>query len=163
MATKKTKKRATRKSAAKKRPVSRKPARKAARKRAAARTVAAPATRIGVITHTELASADPPATRTWCERVLGWKFGTPMPTPTGPYHMWRSANDTGGGIRENNPPEVPGTIPYCEVADIQATFAKAIAAGATEMVGPMALPSGMGWIAIVAAPGGVAIGFWAMK
>lgn len=154
-----TQKKATRKSAARKRTASRKPA----RKRAAARTVAARSIRAGVITHTELASADPPATRTWCETVLGWKFGTPVPTPTGPYLMWRFANDTGGGIRANNPPEIPGSIPYCEVADIRAAFSKAIASGATERVGPMALPDGMGWIAIVAAPGGVAIGFWAMK
>jgi predicted enzyme related to lactoylglutathione lyase len=99
----------------------------------------------------------------WCEKVLGWKFGEAMPTPAGPYHMWRFPNDTGGGIRANNPPEVPGSIPYCEVTDIRATFAKAIAAGATEMLGPQELPAGMGWIAIVTAPGGVAIGFWSMK
>jgi hypothetical protein len=29
------------------------------------------------------------------------------------------------------------------------------------MFRPEQLPGGMGWIAIVAAPGGVAIGFWA--
>ncbi len=136
--------------------------RKSAPKRAS-RTVAAPAIRLGVITHTELASGDPPSTRTWCERVLGWKFTQPMLTPTGPYHMWRFANNTGGGIRANNPPEVPGSIPYCEVADIRSTFKKALDAGATEMLGPQELPAGMGWIAIVAAPGGVPIGFWSMK
>jgi len=124
---------------------------------------AAPKVRPGLITHTELASANPPATRAWCEKVLGWKFGQAVPTPTGPYHMWRFDNGTGGGIRATNPPEAPGSIPYCEVADIQAAFSKALAAGATEMFRPEALPSGMGWIAIVAAPGGVAIGFWAMK
>ncbi len=86
-----------------------------------------------------------------------------MPTPTGPYHMWRFANGTGGGIRSNNPPEVPGTIPYCEVADIKATFAQALKAGATEMFRPEPLPGGIGWIAIVSAPGGVAIGFWSLK
>ena len=67
------------------------------------------------------------------------------------------------GIRANNPPEVPGTIPYCEVANIQATYSKALSAGATGMFPPDQLPGGMGWIAIVAAPGGVAIGFWAKK
>jgi predicted enzyme related to lactoylglutathione lyase len=133
----------------------------AARKRAAA--PAPPKIRPGVITHTELASADPEATRAWCATVLGWKFGPSMPTPAGPYHMWRFGNDTGGGIRAHNPPEVPGSIPYCEVADIRATFKKALANGATEMVGPMALPGGMGWIAIVAAPGRVPIGFWALE
>jgi predicted enzyme related to lactoylglutathione lyase len=160
----------TRKSTAKK--SAKKIASKAAAKRAESRRPAAkraapkaatPALRLGVITHTELASSDPAATQRWCEKVLGWKFGEAVSTPTGPYRMWRFANDTGGGIRENNPPEVPGSIPYCEVASIRATFSKAIASGATEMVGPMALPNNMGWIAIVAAPGGVAIGFWSTK
>jgi uncharacterized protein len=151
----------------------RKTAKKAAKKRAAARRpkaaarssrkAAAPKVRPGVITHTELASADPTATRAWCAKVLGWKFGEAMPTPAGPYHMWGFGNGTGGGIRANNPPEVPGTIPYCEVVDIHSTFSQALAAGATEMAAPEQLPGGMGWIAIVAAPGGVAIGFWAKK
>ena len=121
---------------------------------------AAPQTSHGLITHTELASADPPATRGWCEKVLGWKFGQVMPTPTGPYHTWRFENGTGGGIRANHPHEVPGSIPYCEVKDIRGTYARALSAGATGMMQPAPLPGGMGWIAIVSAPGGVAIGFW---
>jgi predicted enzyme related to lactoylglutathione lyase len=83
-----------------------------------------------------------------------------MPTPTGPYLMWRFDNGTGGGIRAHNPPEVPGSIPYCEVKDIRGTYAKALEMGATGMMPPEEIPGGMGWIAIVAAPGGVAIGFW---
>jgi len=117
----------------------------------------------GVITHTELASQDPAATRTWCRTVLGWSFGEPMPTPSGPYHMWRFPNGTGGGIRANNPPERPGSIPYCQVGSIQAAYQKALANGAKEMLSPQELPGGMGWIAIVTAPGGVPIGFWSMK
>lgn len=135
----------------------------ASRPRRAAPKAAEPQIRHGIITHTELASADPVATKSWCERVLGWKFGQPMPTPGGPYHMWQFPNQTGGGIRANNPPEVPGSIPYCEVVDIQAIYSAALEAGATPMMEPEQIPGGMGWIAIVAAPGGVAIGFWAMK
>src|SRR6266850_740968 len=114
------------KKAAKKRSTTVRPKRAAA----SSRKAAAPKVRAGVITHTELASADPPATRAWCQKVLGWKFGQSVPTPTGPYHMWRFENVAGGGIRANNPPEVPGSIPYSEVADIHATFSKALAAGA---------------------------------
>lgn len=138
-------------------------ARRTKRAAGASRKAVASRVRAGLITHTELASADPSATRTWCAKVLGWKFGPAMPTPAGPHHMWRFANDTGGGIRANNPPEVPGSIPYCEVASIQATYSKALASGATEMLPPQELPGGMGWIAIVAAPGRVAIGFWSTK
>jgi predicted enzyme related to lactoylglutathione lyase len=150
-----------------KRPAARRPSarRSPPRRRPAPSRAAQPATpsRLGVITHTELASADPAATKAWCQAVLGWHFAMPMETPTGPYHMWRFENDTGGGIRANHPPETPGSIPYCEVADIRAAFDKAIDSGATEMLAPEALPGGMGWIAIVSAPGGVAIGFWSMK
>lgn len=159
-ATKKTVKRVAKKSAksvAKKPSTTRRPKRAAA----ASRKAVVPNLRAGVITHTELASADPPATRAWCQKVLGWKFGQAMSTPTGPYHMWQFENGTGGGIRGNNPPEVPGSIPYCEVGNIHATFSKAVTAGATAMFGPEQIPGGMGWIAIVAAPGGVPIGFWA--
>ena len=147
------------KKVAKKRSTTRRPKRATA----SSRKAAAPKLRPGVITHTELASANPLATRDWCQKVLGWKFGQAVPTPAGPYHMWQFANGTGGGIRANNPPEVPGTIPYCEVANIQATYAKALAAGATEMFPPDQLPGGMGWIAIVSVPGGVPIGFWSKK
>ena len=45
----------------------------------------------------------PLATETWARIVLGWKFGEPVPTPGGPYHMWRFENETGGGIRSSNP------------------------------------------------------------
>lgn len=152
-----------RKKAAKKTKAKARSPRRAAPKRAPAQAAAAPVDRRGVITHTELASADPPATKAWCEKVLGWQFGPSMSTPSGPYHMWRFPIGTGGGIRANNPPETPGSIPYCEVEDIHATYAEALARGATEMLSPQQLPEGMGWIAIVAAPGGVAFGFWSMK
>jgi predicted enzyme related to lactoylglutathione lyase len=166
MAKRKSKKKKSRKVVRKR--AARRPARKTASRRSAKprRKAAAPAAakiRQGLITHTELASTDPAATEAWCANVLAWKFAPPMPTPTGPYRMWRFDNQTGGGIRTNNPPEVPGSIPYCEVADIRATYAKAIAAGASEMLAPQALPGGMGWIAIVDAPGGVAIGLWSQK
>jgi predicted enzyme related to lactoylglutathione lyase len=163
------KKRGARKVVAKRparRTATRRPARKAAKRPARRRAPSAnrpPAVRNGLITHTELASADPPATRAWCATVLGWQFGEAMPTPTGPYHMWRFSNDTGGGIRANNPPETPGSIPYCEVSSIQETWDLALRNGGTEMLAPQELPGGMGWIAVIAAPGGVPIGFWAMK
>jgi predicted enzyme related to lactoylglutathione lyase len=121
------------------------------------------AARLNAVTHTELASNDPDATRAWCESVLGWKFDRSVPTPTGPYFMWQTKMGTGGGIRANNPPEGPGSIPYVEFSDIKAAFSKAIKSGAVEMFGPNKLPGDAGWIAIVAAPGGVTIGFWAQK
>ena len=96
-----TSKRSSRRAAprrAKSRPTAKKSARRAPARRASRPSPAA-FDRTGVITHTELGSTDPLATRDWAREVLGWEFGPPMPTPTGDYHMWRFENGTGGGIR----------------------------------------------------------------
>jgi predicted enzyme related to lactoylglutathione lyase len=119
--------------------------------------------RNGVITHTELASADPAATMAWAKTALGWKFGEAVPTPSGPYHMWRFETGTGGGIRSLNQGETSGATPYCEVPAIRAAWDKALEAGATAMMQPAEIQGGMGWIAVVSAPGGVPVGLWAPK
>src|SRR5262245_10741502 len=61
----------------------------------------------GWITHTELASNDPSATKAWCATVLGWTFKPSFPTPAGEYHLFAYSDNGGGGIRSTNPPEVP--------------------------------------------------------
>jgi predicted enzyme related to lactoylglutathione lyase len=73
------------------------------------------------------------------------------------YHLFAYSDKGGGGIRRNNPPEVPGSIPYVHVDDIRAAFASAIGAGAEEMVPPTPVMEGV-TIAIVRVPGGVPIG-----
>ena len=113
----------------------------------------------GSITHTELASADPVATKAWCAKVLGWAFKPSFPIPGGgDYHLFAYSDKGGGGIRPSNPPEVPGSIPYVNVADTRAAFEKALREGAEEMFPPERIMEGI-TIAIVRAPGGVAIGF----
>jgi predicted enzyme related to lactoylglutathione lyase len=112
----------------------------------------------GWITHTELASSDPAATKAWCATVLGWTFKPSFPTPGGEYHLFAYSDKGGGGIRSNNPPEVPGSIPYIHVADARASFEKALREGAEAMVPPERVMEGV-TIAIVRAPGGVPIGF----
>lgn len=142
-----------------------KSSRKAVRK-PAKKAASPPARKIrpGFVSHTELASNDPPATKAWATKVLGWKFMPPMAMPNGSqYHMWDFGNQTGGGIRGNGPQEPPGTVPYVEVNDIKAAHKKAVDAGAVSLLAPDPIPGGMGWIAVVQAPGGVAVGFWATK
>ncbi len=113
----------------------------------------------GWITHTELASSDPNATKMWCQEVLGWAFSPSFPMGAGDeYHLFAYSDQGGGGIRRNNPPEVPGSIPYVHVQDAQAAFEKAIEAGAEEMLPPTRVMEGV-TTAIVRAPGGVPIGF----
>ena len=145
---------------AQRRPAKRKQATK--KKKAAARP-AARKIRPGFISHTELASSAPEATVAWAKAALGWKFGPAMPTPNGPYHMWSFGDNQGGGVRSTAPSERPGTVPYVEVPAIKPAFEKALKAGATAMMPPSMIPGDNGWIAIVFAPGGVPIGFWAQK
>lgn len=112
----------------------------------------------GHVTHTELASADPSATKAWCQEVLGWTFMPSVPMEGGAYHLFAYSEQGGGGIRRNNPPEVPGSVPYVHVEDCQAAFDRAVEAGAEEMLAPIRVMEGV-TTAIVRAPGGVAIGF----
>ena len=111
----------------------------------------------GWITHTDLASADPQATKAWAEKVIGWTFKTPFPSPHGDVHLFTYSDKGGGAIRKNNPPEIPGSIPYVHVSDCQAMYDKALREGAEEMMSPTPVMKGV-TIAIVRAPGGVPIG-----
>ena len=114
----------------------------------------------GWITHTDLASADPAATKAWAAKVLGWTFTMDLPIPNGggQVHLFAYSEKGGGAIRRNNPPEQPGSIPYVHVADAQAAYDRALAEGAEEMLSPTRVMEGV-TVAIVRAPGGVPIGF----
>ena len=112
----------------------------------------------GWITHTDLASTNPTATKAWCIEVLGWTFRPAMSLPNGgELHLFAYSDKSGGAIRPNNPPELPGSLPYIHVADARAAFEKALREGAEEMMAPTRVMEGV-TIAIVRAPGGVPIG-----
>jgi uncharacterized protein len=112
----------------------------------------------GWITHTEFASSDPAATKAWCATVLGWTFKPSFSTPGGEYHLFTYSDKGGGGIRSNNPPELPGSVPYVHVPDARAAFEMALREGAEAMMAPERVMEGV-TIAVVRAPGGVPIGF----
>ncbi|SRR5258708_7748844 len=113
----------------------------------------------GWITHTELASSDPAATKVWCAKVLGWTFKPSFPLPGGgEYHLFAYSDKGGGGIRKTNPSEAPGSSFSVHVADARAAFEKALGAGAEEILPPTQVMPGV-TIAIVRAPGGVPVGF----
>lgn len=112
----------------------------------------------GWITHTDLASLDPAATKAWCEKVLGWTFNLSLPVPGGKIHLFAYSAQGGGGVRPANPPELPGSIPYVQVPDAADAFAKALKQGAEEMMPPTRVMEGV-TVAVVRAPGGVPIGF----
>ena len=112
----------------------------------------------GSITHTDLASTDPAATRAWCETVLGWSFQQPLATEQGDYHLFAYSDVGGGGIRGTNPDEAPGSTPTVHVENTQSAYDTALRAGATSVRPPTRVMEGV-CVAMVRAPGGVLIGF----
>jgi predicted enzyme related to lactoylglutathione lyase len=112
----------------------------------------------GWITHTELSSTDPVATRAWCAEVLGWSFQLPFPTPGGDYHLFAYSDSGGGGIRQTAPDEAPGSTPTVHVENTQSAYDAALAAGAESVSPPTVVMRGV-CTAMVRAPGGVLIGF----
>jgi hypothetical protein len=113
----------------------------------------------GWITHTDLSSTDPAATKAWCERVLGWTFVATVPTEDGgEYHLFAYSDQGGGGVRAVDAGEAPGSVPFVHVADAQAAFDAAVEAGAEPLVPPRRVMAGV-TTAVVRAPGGVSVGF----
>jgi hypothetical protein len=112
----------------------------------------------GWITHTELASTDPAATKKWCAEVLGWEFTASFPAPDGDYHLFAYSDKGGGGIRQTNPSENPGSTPFVHVENVKTAFEKALENGAEPVMPPNKAMEGVG-LALVKAPGGVLIGF----
>ena len=112
----------------------------------------------GWITHTDLSSTDPEATRDWCADVLGWTFQPAFSTPRGDYHLFAYSESGGGGIRQAPPGEMPGSTPTVHVENTHAAYDAALAAGATSITPPTKVMDGV-CIAMVQAPGGVHIGF----
>lgn len=113
----------------------------------------------GWITHTELQSADPLATKSWCAKVLGWTFTQTMPMPEGgDYHLFAYSDKGGGGIRGLMPSESPGSSFTVHVADAHEAYAQALTEGAEPVTPPFRVMEGV-TIAVVKAPGGVRVGF----
>jgi predicted enzyme related to lactoylglutathione lyase len=77
--------------------------------------------------------------------------------PGGEYHLFAYSDKGGGGIRPLFPGEAPASTPFVHVANAQAAFDKAIAAGAEAVQKPQRVMEGV-TIAMVRAPGGVLIG-----
>ncbi|HEX5512991.1 MAG TPA: hypothetical protein VFY81_01215 [Gammaproteobacteria bacterium] len=112
----------------------------------------------GWITHVDIASSDPAASKEWCEAVLGWNFMANLSTPAGEYHLFSYSEKGGGGIRALGPIEAPGCVPFVHVANTQEAFEKAIREGAVEVNAPTKVMEGV-TTALVRAPGGFLIGF----
>ncbi|HEX5465284.1 MAG TPA: VOC family protein [Candidatus Limnocylindrales bacterium] len=95
------------------------------------------------------------------EQAFGWTARTsPMGEGQPDYTEFRLGDQSVAGAWELNP-AIPAEVPsywlvYFWVADLEAAFATAIGAGATEMVGPTSFPGGR--FAIITDPQGAMVG-----
>lgn len=113
---------------------------------------------IGMIVHTELASTDPEATKSFLEEVFGWNFET-LTTPTGKQIAFRTQGGTSGSIRAAQRAESPVSMSYVLVDDIDGAASKIKKMGG-EIVLPRTDVPGMGSFLWFKVPGGPVLACW---
>ncbi|HEV8049267.1 MAG TPA: hypothetical protein VGP88_01605 [Thermoplasmata archaeon] len=109
--------------------------------------------------HVEYASSDPAATRRFLEKIVGFHFD--VMENLGGYGMRKDEvkRGSGTGVRITEKGESPGTIAYLTVMNIDESLAAAQKEGAKVVMPKMEIP-GMGWHAVVHAPGNVMVGLY---
>jgi predicted enzyme related to lactoylglutathione lyase len=109
--------------------------------------------------HVEYASNDPAATRKFLEKTLGFNFR--VVAEMGGYGLRTDEvkKGSGTGVRMMEKGENSGTIAYHTVGNLDDALRAAQAEGAKVVVPKMEVP-GMGWHAIVHAPGDVLVGLY---
>ena len=117
------------------------------------------------LNHAELASSDPAATQKFLEQAFGLKFRE-LGEEMGNYRMHGREDGAQGadiGIRGlMGPTDLPGTVAYFEIPDIDAAVKSVQEAGAKIVMAKTEVP-GVGWLAVYVAPGGVTQGVFQYK
>jgi predicted enzyme related to lactoylglutathione lyase len=107
--------------------------------------------------HLDLSTSDPAAAKKFYGDVFDWNFNDI------PEMNWTGIDvgeGVGGGLGpKQNPDQPTAWTAYVGVDDVDATVAKAAAAGATIMMPRMEVP-GMGWLAVFIDPQGASVGVW---
>ena len=109
--------------------------------------------------HVEYASKNPEATRRFLEKVLGFHFD--VMEAMGGYGMRNDkvARGSGTGVRALEKGESPTTIAYLTVMNLEESLKASQKEGARVIMPKTEIP-GMGWSAVVHAPGDVPIGLF---
>src|SRR5436309_1781774 len=87
----------------------------------------------------EFSSTDPAATRSFLEKVFGWRFES-VKFPMGEYLSFRTPGGGQGGIRPAQAKEIPGSTSYVRVDHLDAARKKVERAG-----GEIVLPRVVSW------------------
>ncbi len=110
----------------------------------------------GSVVHIELVSKEPEKTKKFFHDIFGWKY---QELPEMGYTMIESLSSPGGGLRAPAGQEMPGTVSYILVANIDDALRKSERAGAKILLPKQEVP-GMGWTGMVLVPGGVVQGLY---
>lgn len=114
---------------------------------------------LGMIAHTELVSSDPDATRNFLENAFEWNFQS-ISTPQGELITYETPGGVKGSVRNVRPKEVPISMNYVLVDDLDAAQNKIISLGG-EIVMPRVDVPKMGSFFWFKAPGGPILACWA--
>ena len=112
--------------------------------------------------HVEYASSDPAATRKFLETTLGFHFE--IMENMGGYGLRtdETKQGSGTGVRLVEKGESPGTIAYLTVKNLDESLLAVQKEGAKVVVPKVEVP-GLGWHAVVHAPGNFLLGLYQSK
>lgn len=119
------------------------------------------------VVHFEIGCKDIPKTRKFFSDLLGWEYAPDMPPNMAMLaNLGSMAPEKTDGIGGHltalgHPPHQYVTI-YAQVADIEATLAKANKLGGSTVIPKQEVP-GMGWFAWFKDPEGNMLGLWTPK
>src|SRR5213078_4625059 len=102
--------------------------RDAAGKTVAKRKASTARTDDGTMAFSELSSTDPAATRRFLEKVFAWRFES-LKFPLGEYLSFEAPGGGRGGVRPVQAKEIPGSMNYVRVDDLDGASRKIVRAG----------------------------------
>ena len=112
----------------------------------------------GTMAFSELSSTDPAATRNFLEKVFAWRFQS-VKFPLGEYLSFEAPGGGRGGIRPVQAREIPGSMNYVRVDDLDAASRKIERAGGAIVLPRVEIP-GMGSFFWFRIPGGPILAAW---
>ena len=115
---------------------------------------------LGAPTWIDLATSDLDRAQEFYGSVFGWTFEAAGPEYGGYVNAAKDGHPVAGLMYNDPQYQSPdGWTTYLHTADVNATLAKATAAGGTSCVGPMEIKD-KGWMAMLTDPAGAFFGLW---
>ncbi len=112
----------------------------------------------GTMAFSELSSTDTAATRNFLEKVFDWRFES-VKFPLGEYLSFEAPGGGRGGIRPVQAKEIPGSMNYVRVDDLDGASRKIERAGGAIVLPRVDVP-GMGSFFWFRIPGGPILAAW---